>query len=221
MKVDERIRNDIQEEIAWDPRVKTTDIGVTVKNGAVRLTGTVASYAERYAAEAAAKRVKRVHAVAEDIEVFLPTDDQVTDETIATRISNLLEWNVVIQDPDIQAEVRNGYVTLTGEVDWHFERESIKNQIIHMYGVRGVDNRVTISKKTPTPAASARDIKYQIARALHRNADLEKSNIDIAVDGDRVTLSGEIKANYEKALIETAAWSAPGVYHVVDDLRVR
>ncbi|MBT8472045.1 MAG: BON domain-containing protein [Marinicaulis sp.] len=220
MKEDERIRNDIQEEIAWDPRVKTTDIGVTVKNGAVRLTGTVASYAERYAAETAAKRVKGVHAVAEDIEISLPNDDKVTDEVIAERISNLLEWNVIIPDPHIQAEVRNGYVTLTGEVDWNFERDTIKNQVIHMYGVRGVDNRVMLRKKAQKKQVSERDIKYQITRALHRNADLEKSKINIAVDGNKVTLTGDINANYEKALIERAAWSAQGVMQVVDNLRV-
>lgn len=221
MREDERIRNDIQEEIDCDPRVKSTDFGVTVKHGAVRLTGTVTSYAERYAAEAAAKRVRGVHAVAEDIEVALPNEDRVTDEIIAERISNLLEWNVIIPDPNIQAEVRNGYVTLTGEVDWNFERESIKNQIIHMCGVRGVSNQIAIRKKKPKAEASARDIKYQITRALHRNADLERSNIDIVVDGDTVTLTGEIKASYEKALIENAAWSVPGVKRVVDELRIK
>lgn len=220
MNQDERIRNDIQEEIAWDPRVKTTDIGVMVKNGSVRLTGTVSSYAERYAAETAAKRVKGVHAVAEDIEVKLPTDESVTDETIAERISNMLEWNVIVPDPDVQAEVRNGFVSLTGEVDWNFERETLKNQVIHMRGVRGVDNRITMRKRAPKQEVSTRDIKYQITRALHRNADLEKSNINIAVDGDKVTLTGSIKANYEKELIEKAAWSAPGVMQVVDHLRV-
>lgn len=220
MSPDERIRNDVQEEIAWDPRVKTTDIGVIVKNGTVRLTGTVSSYAERYAAESAARRVKGVHAVAEDIEVSLPADNAVTDETIAERISNLLQWNVIIPDPDVRAEVRNGFVSLMGTVDWNFERESLKNQIIHMQGVRGVDNRIEIREKMPTKEASVHDIKYQITRALHRNADLEKSHIDIAVDGGKVTLSGNVKANYEKEIIENAVWSAPGVTSVVDHLRI-
>lgn len=217
---DERIRNDIQEEIAWDPCVKTTDIGVIVKNGAVRLTGTVSSLSERYAAETAAKCVKGVHAVAEDIEIRVPADDTVTDEKIAERISNMLEWNAIIPDPDIRAEVRNGFVSLTGEVDWNYERESLKYQIIRMRGVRGVDNRIVLRKKIPTRPVSERDIKYQITRALHRQPDLEKSKIDIAVEGDRVTLSGDIKANYEKAIIEKAVWSAPGVMHVVDKLIV-
>ncbi len=220
MNEDERIRDDIQEEIAWDPRVKSTDIGVTVKNGAVRLTGSVASYAERYAAETAARRVKGVHAVAEDIEVQLPGDDTETDETLAERISNMLEWNMIVPDPDIVAEVREGFVSLTGEVDWNFERETLKNQIVHMRGVKGVDNRITLRRKAPAQEISERDIKYKIASALHRSAELEKANIDIAVDGDKVTITGDVRAPYEKALIANAAWSAPGVMHVVEKLRV-
>ena len=220
MKEDERIRNDIQEEIAWDPSVKTTDIGVTVKNGAVRLTGTVASYAERHAAESAAGRVKGVHAVAEDIEVHLASKDRQTDQTIAERISNMLEWNTVVPDPEIVAEVRDGYVTLKGEVDWNFERESLKNQIANMRGVREVDNRITLRQRAPALEVSERDIKYKITRALHRNAELEKARIDIAVDGDKVTITGDVNAPYEKALIANAVWSAPGVMHVVEKLRV-
>ncbi|MEL7491485.1 MAG: BON domain-containing protein [Pseudomonadota bacterium] len=220
MNEDERIRDDIQEEIAWDPRVKSTDIGVTVKNGAVRLTGSVASYAERYAAETAARRVKGVHAVAEDIEVQLPGDDTETDETLAERISNMLEWNMIVPDPDIVAEVREGFVSLTGEVDWNFERETLKNQIVHMRGVKGVDNRITLRRKAPAQEISERDIKYKIASALHRSVELEKANIDIAVDGDKVTITGDVRAPYEKALIANAAWSAPGVMHVVEKLRV-
>ena len=220
MTEDERIRNDIQEEIAWDPRVKTTDVGVTVKNGAVRLTGTVSSYAERYAAETAARRVRGVHAVAEDIEVHLASDDRQTDETIAERISNMLEWNMIVPDPEIIAEVREGCVTLKGEVDWNFERETLKNQIAHMRGVKEVNNRIALRKRGPAPEVSEREIKYKITRALHRSAELEKANIDIAVDGDKVTITGDVKAPYEKELIANAAWSAPGVMHVVEKLRV-
>ena len=219
MKEDERIRNDIQDEIAWDPRVRTTDIGVTVKNGAVRLAGTVSSYAERYAAETAARRVRGVHAVAEDIEVQLTGDDAETDETIAERIANMLEWNMMVPEPDIVAEVRDGFVSLTGEVDWNFERELLKNQIIHMRGVKGVDNRISLRKRTPKSEVSERDIKYKITRALHRSAELEKANIDIAVEGDKVTITGDVRAPYEKALVANAVWSTPGVMHVVEKLR--
>ncbi len=220
MNEDERIRDDIQDEIAWDPRVKTTDIGVTVKNGAVRLTGTVSSFAERYAAETAARRVKGVHAVAEDIDVRLADDDAESDATIAERISHLLDWNMIVPDPNILAEVRDGYVSLIGEVDWNFERETLKNQIVHMRGVKGVDSRITLRKRAARGEVSERDIKYKIASALHRSAQLEKANIDIEVDGDKVTISGDVKAPYEKALVANAAWSAPGVKHVIEKLRV-
>ncbi len=215
MDEDERIRDDILEEITFDPRVRSTDIGVTVKNGAVRLTGAVASYSERLAAENAAKRVKGVHAIAEDIEVMPAAGARETDETIAQRISNLLEWNIIVPDADVKAEVRNGFVTLTGEVEWNFERETIKNQIAHLAGVRGIDNRIQLKSRV-----SEKDVSRKVARALHRNAELEKSKIDIAVDGGKVTLSGNVKAFYEKELIEDAAWAAPGVTEVVDNLRV-
>jgi len=215
MNEDERIRDDIQEEITFDPRVKSTDIGVTVKNGAVRLTGTVASFSERLAAENAAKRVKGVHAIAEDIEVMPAAGAKETDETIAERISSLLEWNIIVPEAAVRAEVRNGFVTLTGDVEWNFERETIKNQVAHLAGVRGIDNRIQLQSRV-----SERDVSRNIARALHRNAELEKSKIDLAVDGGKVTITGDVKAFYEKELIEDAVWAAPGVTEVVDNLRV-
>lgn len=215
MNQDEHIRNDIQEEITWDPRVKSTDIGVTCKGGAVRLTGSVASYSERLAAENAAKRVKGVHAIAEDIEIKLPSGNVETDESIAEHISKLMKWNTMVPVPDVQAEVRNGFVTLTGEVDWNFERETIKNQVAHLGGVRGIDNRITLQNRV-----SEKDVSKSITRALHRNADLEKSKVDVCVDGSKVTITGYVKALYEKELIENAVWAAPGVMQVIDRLRV-
>ncbi len=215
MTEDERIRDDILEEITFDPRVKSTDIGVSVKNGAVRLTGTVATYAERLAAENAAKRVKGVHAIAEDIEASPLAGAKETDETIAERIANLLEWNAMVPDSDIQAEVRNGFITLTGDVEWNFERESVKNQIAHLAGVRGIDNRIMLLSRV-----SEKDVSKSITRALHRNADFERSKIDIAVDRGTVTINGDVKAFYEKQVVEDAAWAAPGVTEVVDNLRV-
>ncbi|MBL4619385.1 MAG: BON domain-containing protein [Marinicaulis sp.] len=215
MNQDERIRNDIQEEIAWDPRVKSTDIGVTIKDGAVRLTGSVASYSERLAAENAAKRVKGVHAIAEDTEVKLPSDNIETDESIAEHISKHMKWNTMVPVPDAQAEVRNGFVTLTGEVDWNFERETIKNQIAHLSGVRGIDNSINLQS-----CVSEKDVSKSITRALHRNADLERSKIDAFIDGGKVVITGKVKAFYEKKVIEDAVWAAPSVMQVVDRLRV-
>ncbi len=215
MNQDERVRNDIQEEIAWDPRVKSTDIGVTIKDGAVHLTGSVASYFERLAAENAAKRVKGVHAIAEDIEIKLPSNNVETDESIAEHISNLMKWNTMVPVPDVLAEVRNGIVTLTGEVDWHFERETIKNQIAHLSGVRGIDDHIKLQSRV-----SEKDVSKSITRALHRNADLERSKVDVFVDGGKVVITGKVKVFYEKKLIEDAVWAAPGVMQVVDRLRV-
>ncbi|NOX94502.1 MAG: BON domain-containing protein [Alphaproteobacteria bacterium] len=219
MNQDERIRNDIQEEIAWGPRVKSTDIRVTCKDGAVRLTGSVASYSEQLASENAAKRVKGVHAIAEDIVFKLPSDNVETDESIAEQISNFMKWNTMVPVPDGQAEVRNGFVTLTGEVDWNFERETIKNQITHLSGVRGIDNSINLQSCLQS-RVSEKDVSKSITRALHCNADLERSKIDVFVDGGKVVIIGKVKAFYEKKVIEDAVWAAPSVMQVVDRLRV-
>lgn len=215
MRSDEEIRDDIIAELEWDPKIDSTEIGVTVKEGAVTLMGSVESYAEKLAAEQAAKRVKGVRAIAEEIKVRLPSDESVTDEDIAERIAHVLEWNTGIPDSNIQAEVRNGFVTLSGEVEWNYQREAARDLIAGIKGVSAVSNMIKVKSRV-----SKTDIAKEITRALQRNADLEASRIKVDVDGGKVTLSGDVKAWYERKLIENAVWAAPGVTQVTDNLRI-
>lgn len=215
MRTDQEIRDDILAEIDWEPRVQSTEIGVTVKNGAVVLTGTVSNYAEKLAAEEAAKRVKGVRAIAEEIKVKIPSETRVGDEEIAERIANLFKWNASIAENEIKAEVRNGFVTLSGEADWNYQRDLAKTLVSGVKGVAAVTNMIKVKSRV-APA----EVTREITRALHRNADIEASNIKVDVDGGRVTLKGDVKAWHERKLVEDAVWAAPGVTEVVDNLRV-
>lgn len=216
LRTDEQIRDDVIAEIAWDPRIRSTEIGVTVKDGAVTLMGTVESYREKTAAEEATIKVKGVKAIAENIEVVIPGSLKATDEKIAEQISHILQWNTNVADQDIKAGVRSGIVTLTGLVDWNFQREIARKLVSDVHGVKSVINAIKLKSRIQ-PA----DIKREITRALHRNADLEASSISVDVAGSQVTLRGAVKAWHERKLVEDAAWAAPGVTQVIDALQVR
>jgi osmotically-inducible protein OsmY len=215
MRTDEDIRDDILAEIDWEPQIESTEVGVTVKNGAVTLTGTVGSYSEKLAAERAVKRVKGVHAIAEEMKVKYASDRSVSDEDIAERISNIIEWNTSIPRDAVKAEVRSGYVTLSGDVDWNYQREAARNHIANVRGVIAVSNLINVK-----PRVAKADVSKEINRALHRNADLEASHVQVDVSGGKVTLSGNVKAWHERKLVEEAVWAAPGVTQVVDNLRI-
>lgn len=215
MRTDEQIRDDVIDEIKWEPQIESTEIGVTVKDGAVSLLGTVTSYVEKLAAERAAGRVKGVLAIADEIEVKYPFDKSITDEDIAERIAHLLQWNVSLKNQGVQAKVRDGIVTLKGEVDWNYQRRNAERDVARISGVISVSNLIKL--KTRVEKA---DVKKDILKALHRNADLEMSHIDVDVVGGRVTLKGEVHAWGERKLVEDAVWASPGVTEVIDKLRV-
>ncbi|MBW4706197.1 BON domain-containing protein [Roseobacter sp. YSTF-M11] len=215
MRTDEQIKDDILNEIDFDPRIDSTEIGVTVHDGSVTLHGTVHNYLEELAAVKAAKRIKGVHAVVDGIKVKYASDTTVTDEDIATRIAHLCDWNALFQKFDIQSEVKNGRVTLTGNVDWQYQRAEARDQVAGLRGVTTVINAISIS-----PRASKDDVRKKISAALHRHATVEASHIDVGVSGGKVTLRGHVKAWYERKLAEEAAWSAPGVTAVVDQLEI-
>ena len=215
MRKDDDFKDDVLAEIDWDPQIESTQVGVTVKDGAVSLLGTVSSYTEKLAAERAAKRVKGVHAIAEEIDVKYPSDRSVDDENIAERISHIIEWNASIPKDTVQAKVQNGFVILSGDVDWNYQREMAGSQIAGVRGVTGVSNLIAVK-----PRVAREDVSREINRALHRSADLEASNVSVDVAGGQVTLSGNVKAWHERKLVEDAVWAAPGVTHVVDNIRV-
>jgi osmotically-inducible protein OsmY len=215
MTRDEEIKSDIIDELKWDPKVQASDIGVTVKDGAATLTGTVKSFPEKIAAEQAAKRVKGVRAIAEEIHVRLIRDKADTDDEIARRIAHVLDWNIAIHDHNIIAEVSQGHVKLTGDVDWQHQRSKAMRQVAEVRGVVGVTNNIKIRPRATDP-----EVKRAIVSALHRHATIEASKVDIAIVDGKVTLSGDVDATFEKELIEDAVWSAPGVMEVFNHLRV-
>ena len=213
---DMQLRQDIIDELDFEPRVNSAHIGVTVDKGVVTLTGHVAHYAEKLAAAQAARRVKGVHAVAQEIEVRYPNDKKTADDEIAARALNILNWSTVVPADRIQVQVQNGWVTLTGEVEWHFQRSSAESELRKLSGVAGVVNEITI-----TPRVQADDIKRKIEEALKRNAEIEAQRIQVSVlDGGRVSLKGKVHDWQERYSVKNAAWSAPGVTSVDDDLAI-
>ena len=215
MRTDADIKKDLVAELQWDPQVDEAHIGVAVEGGAVTLTGSVKTYAARRAAERAALRVGGVKAVAEDLKVELQPDHVQDDSEIAKRIAHLLSWDSGIPHEHIQAEVRNGFVTLTGEVPWRFQRDVVEERVTRLRGVRSIANNIRVAQPASVP-----EVKREIVRALHRSADVEAGRIEVDVQGSKVTLKGTIRAWYERELAEKAAWSAPGVTAVVDQLRI-
>lgn len=215
MTKDEQIQSDVLNELKWDPKVEASDIGVTVQDGAVTLTGTVTNYPAKLAAEQAAKRVKGVRAIAKEIKVELEHANRNTDEEIAKRVAHVLDWSISIPDHNIMAEVSKGHVTLTGDVDWQYQRMKAERQIEEIRGVVEVTNHIKIRPRATDP-----EVRRAIISALHRHATLEASKIDVAIVDGKVTLSGDVDATFEKELIEDAVWSALGVTEVLNHLRV-
>jgi osmotically-inducible protein OsmY len=215
MKTDTQLKHDIQEELNWDPEVDSSKIGVTVSDGAVTLTGHVGTYRQKIAARAVVKRIADVRALVDNIDVRLDREFSVTDEGLAERIAHVLTWNVSGGGKGIKAEVRNGVVTLTGEVEWQYQRANIEKNIEHVGGVISVVDRISIKPRAATP-----EVQKRISEALKRHADIEALKISVAAADGTITLSGTVESLAEKDRVENAAWAAPGVTRVIDNLRV-
>jgi osmotically-inducible protein OsmY len=215
MKSDAQIKADVTAELKWDAEIDETKIGVAVNNGAVTLTGHSPTYRQKMAAAAAAKRVSGVLAIVNNIDVLLKSEFRTTDEGLAERIANVLKWNVSIPGKDIKATVKNGTVTLSGQVDWQYQRSNILRNVEHVSGVVNVIDHITLK-----PTATATDVQKKIKDALQRHADIEASKVTVAVANGTVTLSGTVESIEEMDRVEDAAWTAPGVSKVVDNLRV-
>ena len=214
MKLDSETKQDVLAELQWDAEVDESKIGVTVTNGAVTLTGHVPSYRQKLAAKRATRRVAGVLAVVDKTEVLLESEHRATDEGLAERIANVLTWNVAVPN-SIKAEVAKGGVTLTGEVEWHYQRANILKNVEHVGGVIDVVNFISIK-----PRVAAADVQHSIRSALQRHADVEAAKIAIDVSNGTVTLSGTVDSMAEMDRVEAAAWAASGVTQVVDNLRV-
>ncbi|MGO4622276.1 BON domain-containing protein [Ensifer sp. 2YAB10] len=210
------LRQDILDELEYEPSIDAANIGVTVENGIVTLTGHVQSYPEKHTAEHVARRVKGVRAIAEEIVVRLPDHKRTADDEIASRVLKILDWGAAISEPNnIQIKVERGYVTLVGTVDWYFQRSAAESAIYQLTGVTGIDNQLRIR-----PRMDVVDIRLGITEALRRHAEIQAAEIGIEVSGSHVTLRGKVQSLRERTVAEQAAWSAKGVSGVTDYLEV-
>lgn len=216
MKTDYEIKDDVLAELAWQPNIDETQIGVIVEDGVVTLSGIVNSYTKKLEAERAAKRVEGVKAVALDIEVKYGTDFKKTDKEIAKAIVDAFEWNSSVPDDDIMVKVENGWVYLTGEVQWSYQKNAAKNAAEKLMGVKGITNLITL-KNNIKPS----EVKDRIKKAFQRMADLDADNIILETHGHTVTLRGKVHSIKEKEDAETAAFNAPGVFDVKNELKVQ
>jgi osmotically-inducible protein OsmY len=215
-KSDDQLQRDVLEELRWDPAIGRAEIGVVARDSVVTLTGQVDSYAKRWAALKAAERVAGVTAVADEMKVHLPTDFKRTDIDIAHAVANALRWDIEVPDDRIKARVDDAWVSLSGEVDWEFQRSAALRAIRNLTGVRGVSSNITL-----TPHAFAPEVKTRIESALKRTAEADASHITVlAMDGE-VTLRGKVHSWSARDDAERAAWSAPGVTRVKDELLVQ
>ena len=215
MKTDAQIKQDVLAELKWDAEIDETKIGVSVTKGAATMTGHVPTYSQKLAALKAVKRVAGVLAVVNNIDVLLESQHRATDEGLAERIANVLKWNVSTLGKDLKAEVKNGVVTLTGEAEWQYQRSNIHKAIEHVTGVVNVIDLINLK-----PRVSAADVQEKIKEALKRHADVEAARISVIVVNGTAPLSGTVESMDEMERVENAAWAAPGVSRVVDNLRV-
>jgi osmotically-inducible protein OsmY len=213
---DKQVRQHVSDELDFEPSIDAANIGIAVDEGVVTLTGHVASYAQKTTAEEAVRRVKGVLALANEIEIRYPSDKKTSDDEIAKRVLNILKWNEVVPQEGLQVSVEKGWVTLTGEVAWQFQRKAVEDAVRKLTGVTGVINDIAIK-----PAVSAYDVKEKIESALTRHAEIEAKGIKVTVrDGNKVSLEGKVDNWDERAAVENAAWSVAGVQSVDDRLTI-
>jgi osmotically-inducible protein OsmY len=214
MKTDAQLKSDVMEELRWEPNVTSEDIKVAAHNGVVTLTGSVPFYADKWASERAVRRVEGVKAIAEELDVNRFGMHDRKDTEIATAAVNALRWHVWVPD-SVQATVENGWVKLTGSVKWEFERHSAEEAVKYLSGVISVTNDITLK-----PAVQPSAVKDSIEKALKRTAEIDAANINVSASGTKVTLTGKAKSWNERAEAGSAAWCAPGVTEVQNDLAV-
>ena len=215
MHSDQEIERDVKDELTWDPDLDASDIAVSVKNGVVTLAGFVKSYSDKYEAEAAAKRVAGVKAVANDIEVRLPAIDQRPDPDIAREAVDAIKSQLPISSQNIRVVVKNGWVTLEGTAEWQYQRNTAETAVRRIRGVRGVTNSIVVK-----PQVEPTEVKRKIQEAFRRSAEVDANRVQVEAHGSEVILKGSVRSWIEREEAERAAWAAPGVTRVDDRLIV-
>ncbi|MBK5187385.1 MAG: BON domain-containing protein [Gemmatimonadaceae bacterium] len=215
MKSDMELQKDVAEELKWDPRVTDDEIGISVRAGVVTLTGWVPNFAQKWAAVKAVERVVGVRAIAQELTVKMPQEHATSDTDLAHQVVNTLIWDIEVPHEKIKARVENGWVTLEGEVNWQFQRNSAERAVRYLRGVKGVSNMLTIKSQV-----SGIDVAEHIKDALRRSADADAKKIQVAAAGGTVTLTGTVRSWAERVDAERAAWGTTGVTAVDDRLAI-
>jgi len=216
MKSDAILKEQIMDELDWEPSVDSTRIEVDVKDGIVILSGTVPSYMEKIDAEKAVKRVDGVKAVVQNIEVKLISAFMRTDEEIAQTALKNIKWNTNVPEDNIILKVENGWVTLEGKVVWNYQKELAKNAVKGLIGVKGVTNLVKVE-----PKIQPENLKEKIKKAFERNATIDAGNVRVEVIGNKAILKGNVQSWVEKRQAELTVWSAPGILEVENKLEIK
>lgn len=215
MKTDTQLQSDVMAELKWDPSFNAAEIGVEVKNGVVTLSGHVDKYAEKWAAERAAQKVTGVKALAIELDVALPGASNRSDGDIARTAENVLEWTTNWPKDLVKVMVEKGWVTLSGELDYEYQRQLASSSVRHLMGVTGVSNQVTIKSKLTSST-----VKSDIEAALKRRALTDAQEIMVTVNGSKVTLTGVVHSWSERDMVSDSVWNTPGVTDVNDNISV-
>ena len=215
MKSDIELQHDVMDEILWDPILHAAEIGVIVKQGEVTLVGAVKNYAEKVAAEQAAKRVKEVKNVIMDLSIRMANESKRPDKEIEEAAQNALKWSSFVPEDRVKLKVKDAWITITGEVEWQFQKESVTSAVEHLVGVRGVSNFIKVR-----PSLNAILVKDVIKKALERSADIDAESIDIKLSGGKILLTGKVRSWGQRKEVERAVWATPGVTEVTDQLTI-
>lgn len=216
MKSDASLRDDIIEELNWEPSVDSSKIGVAVKDGIITLSGTVPSFIEKMDAEKAVKRVDGVRAVVQNIDVKLKSSSIRTDAEIAEVAIKNLKWNTNVPEENIFLKVENGWITLEGEVLWNYQKEAAKSAVKGLIGVKGVNNFIKVKSKI-----QPENLTQKIKNSFLRNASIDADNVKVEVIGNKAILKGTVQSWAEKRQAEKAVWSAPGIFEIENKLEIK